>query len=144
MADKEVFKNIDYENKTITKPTPDKINDIDTHNNIYDNIIENQEKGTLDLNSINSLTTISRERDSVYALLDLMGEDPIISTALEIYTADSTETNEQGKIMWCESNDERITGAVNQILDAMNIDKNAYTHMYALYKYGDVYLRLDR
>lgn len=144
MADQEVFKNIDYVNKAIPSPLPDKINDIDTDNHIYDNIIDSQERGTLDVSSLNSFTGISRSRDEVYSLLDLMAEDPIISTALEIYTADSTEPNEQGKVMWCESNDEKITGAVTQILDAMNIDKNAYGHMYALYKYGDIYLKLYR
>ena len=144
MADQDVFKNIDYVNKAIPSPLPDKINDIDTDNHIYDNIIDSQERGTLDVSSLNSFTGISRSRDEVYSLLDLMAEDPIISTALEIYTADSTETNEQGKVMWCESNDEKITGAVTQILDAMNIDKNAYSHMYALYKYGDIYLKLYR
>lgn len=144
MADQEVFKNIDYVNKAIPSPLPDKINDIDTDNHIYDNIIDSQERGTLDVSSLNSFTGISRSRDEVYSLLDLMAEDPIISTALEIYTSDSTEPNEQGKVMWCESNDEKITGAVTQILDAMNIDKNAYSHMYALYKYGDIYLKLYR
>lgn len=144
MADQDVFKNIDYVNKAIPSPLPDKINDIDTDNHIYDNIIDSQERGTLDVSSLNSFTGISRSRDEVYSLLDLMAEDPIISTALEIYTADSTEPNEQGKVMWCESNDEKITGAVTQILDAMNIDKNAYGHMYALYKYGDIYLKLYR
>jgi len=144
MADQEVFKNIDYVNKTVSMPLPDKINDIDTNNHIYDNIIDSQENGTIDISAINSFTGISRSRDEVYALLDLMAEDPIISTALEIYTSDSTEPNEQGKVMWCTSNDEKITNAVNQILDAMNIDKNAYSHMYALYKYGDIYLKLYR
>lgn len=144
MADQEVFKNIDYVNKTVSMPLPDKINDIDTNNHIYDNIIDSQENGTIDISAINSFTGISRSRDEVYALLDLMAEDPIISTALEIYTSDSTEPNEQGKVMWCTSNNEKITNAVNQILDAMNIDKNAYGHMYALYKYGDIYLKLYR
>ena len=144
MADQEVFKNIDYVNKTVSMPLPDKINDIDTNNHIYDNIIDSQENGTIDISAINSFTSISRSRDEVYALLDLMAEDPIISTALEIYTSDSTEPNEQGKVMWCTSNNEKITNAVNQILDAMNIDKNAYGHMYALYKYGDIYLKLYR
>jgi len=99
MADQDVFKNIDYVNKTVSMPLPDKINDIDTDNHIYDNIIESQEQGTLDTAGLNSFTSISRSRDEVYALLDLMAEDPIISTALEIYTADSTEPNEQGKVM---------------------------------------------
>ena len=144
MADQEVFKNIDYKNKAIPTPLPGKINDIDVDNHIYDNIIDTQEHGKLDVSAINSFTGISRSRDEVYSLLDIMSEDPIISTALEIYTSDSTEPNEQGKVMWCESNDERITNAVNQILDFMNIDKNAYSHMYALYKYGDIYLKLYR
>ena len=99
MADQEVFKNIDYVNKTVSMPLPDKINDIDTNNHIYDNIIDSQENGTIDISAINSFTSISRSRDEVYALLDLMAEDPIISTALEIYTSDSTEPNEQGKVM---------------------------------------------
>ena len=67
MADQEVFQNIDYENITVSKPTPDKINDIDTKNHIYDNIIDAQEKGTLDISSLNSFTSISRSREQVYA-----------------------------------------------------------------------------
>ena len=142
--EKEVFQNIDFENKVISEPAPDKIKDIDTKNNIYDNIISAQERGTLDISSINSFTSISKSRDQIYSLLDMMGEDPIISSALEIYASDATETNDQGQVMWASSSDENISAAVQQILDSFNVDKNAYSQMYALCKYGDLYLRLYR
>lgn len=139
-----VFNNIDYVNKAVPTSKPDKITDIDTKNYIYDNIIEAQEKGTLNVAEINNFTSISKSRDQVYSLLDMMGEDPIISSALEIYASDATEPNEQGKVMWVSSNDENISGAVNQILDSFNVDKNAYSQVYSLCKYGDIYLKLYR
>ena len=144
MEKENVFKDINYKNKAepILKPT--KINDIDTNNYIYDNIIDAQERGTLNISEINSFTSISKSRDQVYSLLDMMGEDPIISSALEIYASDATEPNEEGRVMWVSSNDENISGAVNQILDYFNVDKNAYSQVYSLCKYGDIYLKLYR
>ena len=142
--EKEVFQDIEYSNTTVSKPLPDKVNDIDTKNHIYDNIIDAQEKGTLNANDINSFTSISRSRDEVYKLLDMMGEDPIISSALEIYASDATEPNDQGRILWVESDDSKVSGAVEQILDAFNVDKNAYSQIYSLCKYGDIYLKLYR
>ena len=142
--EREIFQNIDFDNKTKSLPLPDKVKDIDTHNYIYDNIIDAQEKGTLNTTEINSFTSISRSRDTVYGLLDMMGEDPIISSALEIYASDATEPNDQGRVMWVESDDRNISGAVEQILDSLNVDKNAYSQVYSLCKYGDIYLRLYR
>jgi len=143
-GNEEVFKNIDHSNTTISRPFPDKITDIDTKNKIYDNIIDGQINGTLDIAQINNFTSISRARNQVYDLLDQMGEDPIISSALEIYAADACEPNEEGRIMWAEAEDSRVSTAINQILDSFNIDKNAYSHIYALCKYGDLYGRLYR
>jgi len=144
MPDKEVFKNIDHKNKAVAVPLPDRINDIDTKNTLYTNIIDSVENGTTDLNSLNSFTSISQSRDEVYNMLDIMAEDPIISTALSIYTADATETNEKGQIVWAESEDENVLGEVQHLLDQMNVDKNAFNWVYSLVKYGDLYLRLYR
>lgn len=144
MEDNNAINNIDFNNKAIPKPKPDNITDIDTHNFIYDNIIEAQESGKLDIAEISSFTSISKSRDQVYTLLDMMGEDPIISSALEIYASDATEPNDEGNIMWVTSDDENVSGAVNQILDSLNINKNAYSHVYSLCKYGDIYLKLYR
>ena len=140
----DVFQNIDYKNKAIATPYPDKIKDIDIHDEFLDDIVEAEEDHTLDLNTLNSFTNVSRSRNEVYRLLDLMGEDPIISTALEIYAADICETNDSGQVVWCEAKDPKIIGAVNMILNNMNIDKYAYSWVYSLVKYGDLYLRLYR
>lgn len=140
----EVFQNIDFDNKTVSAPYPDRIKDIDVQNHIYDNIIDAQMNGTLNASEINSFTNISKSRDEVYSLLDTMGEDPIISSALEIYASDATEPNDQGRILWVESDDPKISNAIEQILDSFNVDKNAYSQMYSLCKYGDIYLKLYR
>lgn len=140
----ELFVDVNFKNKTKSKPLPDKVKDIDTHNYIYDNIIEAQDNSTLNTAEINNFTSISKSRDTVYGLLDMMGNDPVISSALEIYASDSTEPNDQGRVMWVESDDRNVSGAVEQILDILNVDKNAYQQVYALCKYGDIYLRLYR
>ena len=144
MPSDETFNNIDYKNKAIAVPRPDRINDIDTHNTLYNNIIDAAENHTLDLTDINSFTSISQSRDEVYNLIDNMSQDPIISVALDIYTSDACEPNEQGKIVWAEADDERILGEVEHLLDSMNIDKNIFGWVYSLVKYGDLYLRLYR
>lgn len=135
---------IDYENITRTKPLPEPMTDVDTSGVFTDAIIEAASSQELDTAILNSFSTITRSREEVLNLLDLMGEDPIISTALSIYAADACEPSEEGKIIWCSSNDAKITHAVNHILDNLNIDTNAYSWMYSLCKYGDVYLRLYR
>ena len=138
------FKNIEYKNKAVARPLPDRINDIDTKGSIYSNIIEAADANKLDLSKLNSFTSISQSRDEVYNLLDLMAQDPTISVALDIYAADACEPNEHGQIVWAESDDENVLGMVQHLLDSMNVDKNVYAWVYALIKYGDVYLRLYR
>lgn len=144
MAEELKRNQVDYENVTRTKPLPEPMTDVDTSGVFTDAIIEAASSQELDTAILNSFSTITRSREEVLNLLDLMGEDPIISTALSIYAADACEPSEEGKIIWCSSNDAKITHAVNHILDNLNIDTNAYSWMYSLCKYGDVYLRLYR
>lgn len=144
MPNDETFKNIDYKNKAKAVPYPDRINDIDTKHTLYNNIIDAADNRILDLTDLNSFTTISQSRDEVYNLIDMMAQDPIISVALDIYTSDACEPNEQGQIVWAEADDERVLGEVEHLLDSMNVDKNIFSWVYSLVKYGDVYLRLYR
>ena len=144
MPDKEVFQNIDYVNKVVPQPVPDRINDIDTHGTIYDNIIAASDNSILDLNAINSFTSVSQRRDDLYSLIDTMCEDPIVAMALDIYTADCCETNDKGQVVWAEGDDENVLGMVQHLLDQMNVDKNAYQWVNSFIKYGDLYLRLLR
>ena len=80
----------------------------------------------------------------MYQLLDTMAEDPTIAAVLETYAEDATETNDDGRIVWCTSNDINIAKYITYLLDTMNVDKNSYRWVYSLCKYGDLYLRLYR
>lgn len=140
----QAFNNIEKKNIATPTPVPSGINDIDTTGTIYDNIIDASLNNILDINSLSSLTSRSQNRDEVYNLIDIMAEDPIISTALNVYASDACEPNSSGRIIWAEAEDEKVLGCVQYLLDQMNVDKNAYKWVLSLIKYGDVYLRLVR
>lgn len=122
-------------------PAPEKEIGIDLENTVIDSVIES---GTIDINSINSFTQVSRSRNEIYNILDEMGDDSIIAAVLETYAEDATETNDQGAIVWAESSDSEALKFVTYLLNALNVDKNIYKWTYNLCKYGDVYLRLCR
>lgn len=133
-----------YGKKIKPQPRADRINDIDVKGEFIQAIADEGVAGTLDISRIENFTTVSKSRDQIYQMLDTMSEDTIISAALETYTEDSTEYNNEGKIVWAESADAEITKYITYLLDTLNIDKNIYKWTYSLCKYGDLYLRLYR
>ena len=133
-----------YGKKMKPQPRADRINDVDVKDEFIQAIADEGVAGTLDISRIENFTTVSRSRDQIYQMLDTMSEDTIISAALETYTEDSTEYNNEGKIVWVESNDAEITKYIAYLLDTLNVDKNIYKWAYSLCKYGDLYLRLYR
>ena len=141
-----VFKNQSdlYGNKIKPVPKPELEIGIDRTNSFITNIVQEGDSHSIDISKINSFTQISSARDTVYDLLDTMSEDPMIASALEIYTEDVTETNDRGQIVWCEADDPEIGKLVTYYLDSMNIDKNIYEWAHSFIKYGDLYVRLYR
>ena len=133
-----------YHKETIAVPAPERSFGIDTKQTIYDNIINAGKNGQLDINALESFTSISQSRDSIYSLMDSMSEDATISAVLETYAEDATEYNDQGQIVWAESSKPEVQKFVQFLLDSMNIDKHIYKWIYGLCKYGDCYLRLYR
>lgn len=125
-------------------PVPEKQIGIDTKNVFMDNVVEAIDVGKVDISKIESFSTISQTRDTMYTMLDTMAEDTTISAVLETYAEDATERNDRGQIVWCESSDANIAKYVTFLLNSMNVDKNIYKWIYSLCKYGDVYLRLYR
>ena len=123
-------------------PKPETNIGIDTKNEFFDNIEDAGEAQAIDISEINSFSQISNNRETLYQVLDTMSEDPTISSMLEIYTEDATETNDVGRIVWAESSDPDITKYVEFLLKSLNVDKNIYRWTYSLIKYGDVYLKL--
>lgn len=117
---------------------------IDTEKEFLENIVQAGLSSYLDMAKIQSFSQISQNRNTIYQLIDTMSEDPTISAALEIYAEDTTEANDQGRIVWCESEDPEVVKFVTYLLDTMNVEKNIYKWVYSLCKYGDLYLRLFR
>lgn len=135
----------DIYNKPIrSKPLPEKEVGIDTGNHFLLDLIQAGESNQLDATALNQFTTVSQGRDSIYSLIDTMCEDPIISAVLETYAEDATEENDNGRIVWAESNDPDTAKYINFLLDSASVDKNVYKWTHSLCKYGDVYLRLYR
>lgn len=118
--------------------------DIDVTKALIDDIIEAGINGGLDTSAIENFTSLSNSREQIYQIIDAMAADSSVASVIKLIAEESTETNDQGHIIWCESQDPKISLFVNYLLNVMNADKNIYGWVYNLIKYGDVYLRLYR
>jgi hypothetical protein len=118
--------------------------DIDTKKVLADNIIEAGLSRQLDIAALENFTSVSNSRDQMYQLIDSMAQDSSVSAILKTYAENVCEPADNGHVIWCESNDPKISKFVNYMLNVMNADKNMYGWAYTLTKYGDLYLRLFR
>ena len=118
--------------------------DIDVKKTLVDNIIEAGLSSQLDIAKLENFTSISNSRDQIYQLIDTMAQDSAVSAILKTYAENVCEPADNGHVIWCESDDPKISKFVNYMLNIMNADKNMYGWAYTLAKYGDVYLRLFR
>ena len=108
--------------------------------------IEDAGNGSLiDMDAINKFRTLSTDRQEKYSDYENLLSDATIAAAIEMYADDSTQYDYRtGKIIWAESEEPEIAKAANRLIDVLGINDNAWTHIYALCTYGDVYLRLYR
>ena len=118
--------------------------DIDTNKVLMDNIIEAGLNSTLDTAALEHFTSISNSRDQIYQLIDTMCQDSAVSSIVRTYAEDVCEPADSGHVVWCESQDPNISKFINYLLNVINVDKNIFSWVYCLIKYGDVYLRLYR
>lgn len=133
-----------YGKKINPVPAPKKEIGIDTEDNFFKEFLYSGESSAVDISKINSFSQLSQSREVIYQLLDTMAEDPTIASVLEIYAEDATESNDEGRIVWVQSDNSECSKYVTYLLDTMNVDKNIYKWTYSLSKYGDIYLRLYR
>ena len=89
-----------------------------------------------------SFRTLGSDRNEQYRMYDEMANDSIIASALELYADDSTQYNAKGQVIWAESEDTNIAQFANRLIDVLQINENAWSHIYNLVKYGDVYIQL--
>lgn len=131
---------------TKIKPIPveDKEIGIDLDDTFQEDIFDAVQMSQFDSTAIDSFTNVAQTRENIYNLIDTMAQDNKVSAILETISEDVCQTNENGKIVWCESSDEKIAKYVNFLLDSLNVDKHVYKWVYNLIKYGDIYIKLFR
>ena len=117
---------------------------VDTNNTFSDLILSSAEDGTLDKNNLQAFTQTATTREQIYNLIDTMSQDATISAILEIYSEDITDTNDNGEIIWCESDNAEVQKYVDYLIKNLRINDKIYSWAYNLVKYGDVYIRLYR
>ena len=100
--------------------------------------ISNIHNGT----QLNQFRQLAQDRQSMYDSYDEMKTDSIIAAALELYADDATAYDEQGRIIWVESDDDNIVKAGNRLLDLLEIPERSWKHIYQACLYGDYYLKL--
>ena len=80
--------------------------------------------------------------DSVF-VKNTMDMDPILASALDIYSDESLTVNELGKVLVVHAEDNNIKGILtNLFYDVLNIEHNLWSWTRNLCKYGDFYMRL--
>lgn len=117
---------------------------IDTTNALLNNIVQQAISSNVDISKLEGFGTVAQTRELIYQMIDTMSQDPILASYLKTISSDAVEANDSGQIIWAESDDARCARYVTYLLDAINVDKNAFSWMHSLTKYGDLYLRLYR
>jgi hypothetical protein len=85
-----------------------------------------------------------QNRMQLYADYEMMDKDPIISSALDIYSDESTLADQFGDILTIRTNNTQIQKILyNLFYDILNIDFNLWTWIRNMTKYGDFFLKLD-
>jgi len=96
------------------------------------------------VNPYHQYNGFSAARLDLYTDYEAMDEDPIISSALDIYADETTTKNEEGKILIINSENDTIRKILNNLFyDILNIEYNIWPWTRNLVKYGDFYLFLD-
>ena len=130
--------------KIVPVELPSKDIGIDVDNQLMQNIVSAGLSSKLDLNAIESLTNVSRSRDTICDVIDMMMQDSTMASILESLVEDTVETSDSGRIIWAECDDPDTAKFIDYLLDTINVDKHIASWAYCLIKYGDVYLKLFR
>ncbi len=104
--------------------------------------VYNSQDDILNMNEINKFRLLSNKRSEKFNSFDLMSQDSRVASILNMYADDCTQYNQSSSIIWAESSDPDCADFVNKLIDELQLNKNAWSHIYSLCKYGDIYLQL--
>ena len=83
-------------------------------------------------------------RRELFRDYDAMDNDPILASALDIYSDESTLKNEYGDILTIRSTNEQVQQILNNLFyDVLNIEFNLWPWVRNMCKYGDFFLALE-
>ena len=83
-------------------------------------------------------------RRELFRDYDAMDNDPIISSALDIYADESTTKNEFGEVLQIRSSNENVREILHNLFyDILNVEFNLWPWTRNLVKYGDFFLGLE-
>tara|TARA_B100000965_G_C19577394_1_gene751931 strand:- start:205 stop:2004 length:1800 start_codon:yes stop_codon:yes gene_type:complete len=83
-------------------------------------------------------------RKELFRDYELMDSDPIISSALDIYSDESCVTNVNNEILKIKSDNPKVVEILHNLFyDIVNIEFNLWSWIRNMTKYGDFFLQLD-
>jgi len=84
------------------------------------------------------------QRRMLFRDYDVMDNDPIINSALDIYSDESTVKDEMGNVIQITSENEKVKDVLHNLFyDILNIEFNLSSWVRQLCKYGDFFLELQ-
>ena len=83
-------------------------------------------------------------RPQLYSEYDVMDQDAIIASALDIIADESTLKNDMGEVLSIRSSNENVQKILyNLFYDVLNIEFNLWSWIRQMCKYGDFFLKLE-
>jgi hypothetical protein len=151
MADKSIFSRLQklFSTNTIVRKTQDgvKVVDTDEWQNMTTNLVDRFMKmkvtnyGT---GQTASSMAYQQVRIDLFRDYDSMDMDPILSSALDVYSDETTARNEMGNVLKIHHEDDQIKQILeNLFYDIINIEFNLWPWTRNLVKYGDFFLQLE-
>ena len=128
-----VVKDLDYTQTSLTS------NFIDRYNRMIQNTYSNPYSV-----AENRRAAYEIRKHDLFKDYELMDQDPIISSALDIYSDESTVENIEGEILKVKSENTKVQKILHNLFyDIINIEFNLWSWIRNMTKYGDFYLQLD-
>ena len=143
-----------FQSNVIIRKTDDDrlvVKDLDfTQTSLTSNFIDRYQR--LIQNTYSNPYSVAQNRRAAYEVrkhdlfkdYELMDQDPIIASALDIYSDESTVTNIEGEILKVKSENTKVQKILHNLFyDVINIEFNLWSWIRNMTKYGDFYLQLD-
>tara|TARA_Y100000034_G_scaffold70908_1_gene85468 strand:+ start:871 stop:2625 length:1755 start_codon:yes stop_codon:yes gene_type:complete len=143
-----------FQSNVIIRKTDDNrliVKDLDfSQTSLTSNFIDRYQR--LMQNTYSNPYSVAQNRRAAYEIrkhdlfrdYELMDQDPIIASALDIYSDESTVDNIEGEILKIKTDNIKVEKILHNLFyDVINIEFNLWSWIRNLTKYGDFYLRLD-